>query len=155
MPIYNHDNKHTINEKDVVQNSFYLHSITYEELKVAMKGLSNSGAVGSGGLKSIIIKDNFILISNQMLFIFNLSFVQGVFTKLLKTAIVTLIYKSGSYNDPIYYRPISILTIFSKLNCSTIGYYFLLILKTYFTIINLDSELIDLQHVQLHMFYPT
>ena len=87
-PIYNLDNKHTINEKDAIQNSFCLHPFTCEELKVAMKGLSNSGAVGFDGLNPIIMKDNFDLISNQELFIFNLSFAQGVFPKLLKTAIV-------------------------------------------------------------------
>ena len=112
-PIYNPDNKHTINEKDTVRNSFYLHPITCEELKV--EGLFNSGAVGSDGLYRIIITDNFDLISNQVLFIFNLSFAQGIFPKLLKTAIVTPIYKSGSRNDPSNYRPISLLTIFSKL----------------------------------------
>ena len=71
--------------------------------------------VGSDGLNPIIIKDNFNLISNQVLFIFNLSFAQSVFSKRLKTTIVTRIYKSGSHNDPSNYRPISILTIFSKL----------------------------------------
>ena len=49
-----------------------------------------------------------------MLLIFDISFAQGVFPKLLKTAIVTSIYKSGSHNDPSNYQPISILTIFSK-----------------------------------------
>ena len=81
-----------------------------------MKGLSNSGTVGSDGLNPIIIKDNFDLISNQVLFIFNLSFAQGVFPILLKTAIVTPIYKSDSHHDPSNYRPISILIIFSKLH---------------------------------------
>ena len=68
-PIYNPDNKHIINAKDAVQNSFYLQPITCEELKVATKGLSNSCAVGSDGLNPIIIKNNFDLISNQVLFI--------------------------------------------------------------------------------------
>ena len=119
-----------------------------------MKGLSNSDAAGSDGLNLIIIKDNSDLISNQELCIFKLSFAQSVFPKLLKTAIVTPIYKSGSHNDPSSYRPISILTIFSKL-LEKFFYNRLLLFKTYFTIINLNSELIDLQHLQLHMFYPT
>ena len=80
-----------------------------------MKSLSNFGAVGFDGLNPIIIKDNFDLIINQVLLIFNLSFAQGVFPKLLKTAIVTPIYESGSLINPSNYRPISILTIFSKL----------------------------------------
>ena len=58
-PIYSPNNKHTNNEKDAIQNSFYFHSITCEELKVARKGLSNSGAVGSDRLNPIMIKNNF------------------------------------------------------------------------------------------------
>ena len=54
--IYKPDNKHTINQKDTVQKSFYLHLTTCEELNVAMKGLSNSVAVGSEGLNPLIIK---------------------------------------------------------------------------------------------------
>ena len=83
-------------------------------MKVARKCLFNSGAVGSDRLNPMMIKHNLDLISNQVLLIFNISFAQGVFPKLLKTAIVTPIYKSGSHNDPSNYRPISILTIFSK-----------------------------------------
>jgi hypothetical protein len=44
-----------------------------------------------------------------------LSFAQGVFPDLLKNAIVIPIYKGGSHMDPSNYRPISILTLFSKL----------------------------------------
>ena len=83
-------------------------------MKVARKGLSNSSAVSSDRLNPIMRKNNLDLISDQVLLIFNISFAQGVLPKLLKTAIVTPIYKSGSHNDPSNYRPISILTIFSK-----------------------------------------
>jgi hypothetical protein len=56
-----------------------------------------------------------MLIANQITYIFNLSFSQGLFPQLLKSAIVTPIHKSGSKLDPGNYRPISILTLFSKL----------------------------------------
>ena len=69
--------------KDAVQNSFYLQPITCEELS-CYEGLSNSGAVGSDGLNPIIIKDNFDLISNQVLFTFNLSLHKASFKNCLK-----------------------------------------------------------------------
>jgi hypothetical protein len=47
--------------------------------------------------------------------IFNLLFSQGVFPKLLKNSIVVPIHKGGAHIDPGNYRPISILTTFSKL----------------------------------------
>ena len=50
-----------------------------------------------------------------MTHIFNLSFTQGVFPKLLKRSVVVPIYKGGCHLDPSNYRPISILKIFSKL----------------------------------------
>ena len=40
---------------------------------------------------------------------------QGIFSKLLKTAIITPIHKSGSRTDPSNCRPISILTTFLKI----------------------------------------
>ena len=45
----------------------------------------------------------------------NLSISQGIFPKLLKTAIVVPTHKTGIYNDPNNYRPLSVLIILSKL----------------------------------------
>ena len=45
--------------------------------------------------------------------IYNLSFSQGIFPKLLKNPTVIPIFKNSSITDPSNYRPISILTIFS------------------------------------------
>ena len=80
-----------------------------------MKTLSNSRAVGSDGFNPLIIKDNIINLSNQLEYIFNMSFTNGVFPNLLKSAIISPIYKGGNNCDAGNYRPISILTIFSKL----------------------------------------
>ena len=77
--------------------------------------LSNSQSIGSDGLHPDILKSNALRISSQLTYIFNLSFTQGIFPKLLKTAIITPIHKSGSHTDPSNYRPISILTTFSKI----------------------------------------
>jgi hypothetical protein len=85
------------------------------ELINALAGLSNSQAIGSDGLNPTIIKKAFPVISNQLLYIFNLSFNQGVYPDMLKNAIITPVFKSGIQDDPSNYRPISILTIFSKL----------------------------------------
>jgi hypothetical protein len=70
--------------------------------------LSNSNAIGSDGFLPEIIKQNAVHLSIQLAYIFNLSFSQGIFPKILKSALVIPVYKSGSHSDPSNYRPISI-----------------------------------------------
>jgi hypothetical protein len=77
--------------------------------------MSNSHAVGDDGLNPLLIKQNIDPLAVPLAYIFNLSFSSGIFPKLLKSAIVTPIYKSGVMTEPGNYRPISILTFFSKL----------------------------------------
>ena len=47
--------------------------------------------------------------------LFNLSFKHGVFPDALKRARIIVLYKGGPRNDPANYRPISILSVFSKI----------------------------------------
>ena len=42
-----------------------------------------------------------------------MSFAKGVFPKLLRNAVITLVLISGSITEPSNYRPLSILTYFS------------------------------------------
>jgi hypothetical protein len=66
----------------------------------------------------------FLKLLNKMQFIYHISWPissiclsckEGILPKILKSALVIPVYRSGSYSDPSNYRPISILTIFSKL----------------------------------------
>ena len=99
----------------IVQKSLYLSPITLDEIINTMCSLSNSRSVGSDNLNPLLIKENIIYIARQLEYIFNLSFSSGIFPNLLKNAIITPVFKSGSTSEPGNYRPISILTIFSKL----------------------------------------
>lgn len=55
------------------------------------------------------------LVAEPLAVIFNSSFNTGIVPNLLKSAIVTPIYKQGLRNEVSNYRPISILPYFSKL----------------------------------------
>jgi hypothetical protein len=106
---------HTIPGDSYIRDTMFLAPITLCELNNVMNSLSNTKSIGSDGLNPLIIKENFDLIFNQILYIFNLSFKQRIFPQMLKEAIVVPIFKSGSQLDAGNYRPISILTMFSKL----------------------------------------
>jgi len=105
----------TMPNKSFVSDAFFLRPLTNDEVLNAMTCLSNSQAVGSDGFNLLVLKENFSFISKQLTYIFNLSFSSGVFPSLLKNAIVTPVFKAGSSTEPGNYRPISILTTFSKL----------------------------------------
>jgi hypothetical protein len=114
-PSHNSNDKLTIPNNAYIKDSMVLFPITLKELHQTCLSISNSSSVGCDGLNPMILKDNFALLSHQLFYIFNMSFEQGVFPQMLKSAIVTPIFKSGSHSDPGNYRPISILSLFSKL----------------------------------------
>ena len=62
-----------------------------------------------------LIKRNCMMIANPLSLLFNQSVNTGTFPSSLKKANVTPIHKSGSASDPNNYRPISTLSVFSKI----------------------------------------
>jgi hypothetical protein len=105
---------HTIPNNDFVNCSMFLTPVSANEVLYTLHSLSNSQSLGADGLLPDIIKNNALHINSHLAHICNLSFLQGVFPNLLKKAIVVPIYKNGSRSDPSNYRPISILSTFSK-----------------------------------------
>lgn len=114
-PNYQPDQNHTLPDSYFVAKCLFLSPITFNETISTIASLSNTRAIGSDGLSPELIKSNAALISHQLTYIFNLSLTQGIFPNLLKNAIVVPIFKGGSHVDPSNYRPISILTTFSKI----------------------------------------
>ena len=100
-------NNHTLTPETFINDSCFLFPVSNNEAFNTIMSLSNSQSIGSDGLHPDIIKSYALLISSQLTYIFNLSFTQDIFPKLLKTAIITPIHKSSSRTDPNY-QPISI-----------------------------------------------
>jgi hypothetical protein len=96
-PSHNSNDKLTIPNNAYIKDSMVLFPITLKELHQTCLSISNSSSVGCDGLNPMILKDNFALLSNQLFYIFNMSFEQGVFPQMLKSALVTPIFKSGSH----------------------------------------------------------
>ena len=114
-PKFQADQHHTIPDSNFVNNNLFLSPITPNEIVDVFASIFNSRVLGNDGLLSEILKSNATLICQQSTHIFNLSFTQEVFPKLLKRSVVVPMYKGGCHLDPSNYRSISILTNFSKL----------------------------------------
>jgi hypothetical protein len=77
--------------------------------------LNSKKSPGYDGISSQVIKAIGTEISEPLSHIFNLTFLSGTIPDDLKIALVTPIFKANENNEFKNYRPISVLTCFSKL----------------------------------------
>ncbi|VEN37552.1 unnamed protein product, partial [Callosobruchus maculatus] len=97
------------------ENYFNFEEVTYIEMRDIIDSLKNKHSRDIYGLNVNLIKsvkDCIILPLTKMI---NLCFKQNVFPDVLKTAIVTPIFKKGNASLPENYRPVSLLPIISKI----------------------------------------
>ena len=87
-----------------------------------IKSLEPKNSTDLDGLNSKILKKVAIEISTPLAHIFNLSFRNGVFPKLLKKSRIVPIFKSGDPNLCDNYRPISLLSQISKVLEKLVSY---------------------------------
>jgi hypothetical protein len=98
----------------VVPNSIYISYIELSEVKNELLNLKNSSP-GWDDVTAMVVKASYEPILQSLTNVLSLSFSQGVFPSELKTAKVIPIFKN---DNPMYftnYRPISVLSTFSKL----------------------------------------
>ena len=95
--------------------SFFLKPILEEEVIKQLRNLKASKSSGAYHIPNKIIKLSTVIIAPILTKLFNDSIRQGVFPDVLKIAQVVLIHKSGSKHKFSNYRPISILSSFSKI----------------------------------------
>lgn len=98
-----------------VPRSFFLFPTCPEEVEWIVYSLANNKAPGIDGISSHLVKEVKSLISPILSYIFNLSFQTGIFPDALKTALVVPLHKKGCYKVLDNYRPISLLSVFSKI----------------------------------------
>ena len=97
------------------KNSFFINPITKYELENEINNLNAKKSPGYDGISSQVIKAIATEISEPLSHIFNLTFLSGTIPDGLKIALVTPIFKANENNEFKNYRPISVLTSFSKL----------------------------------------
>jgi hypothetical protein len=101
-------------ESHKAQSVFSLVPVTEEQLASCVRELRGGSAPGEDGIAANIIKDNFELIKYPLLHVVNTSISQGVFPDCFKIANVIPLYKGGSKGEFSNYRPISLLSVVSK-----------------------------------------
>ena len=98
-----------------VVNLFYINPIQESEIKKLINDLNQNKSLGACSI-SVKIIQNLVDASEQSLtYLINLLFQQGIFSEALKTKRVTSVFKKEDPQLPSNYRPISVLSVFSKL----------------------------------------
>ena len=95
-------------------NEFSLCNINEEDLKKIFSSLKNSAA-GYDGIRPSVLKSVFDQIKSPLIHLINISLHYGIFPDRLKQAVITPIHKQGNRHIVDNYRPISVLSVFSKI----------------------------------------
>ena len=88
--------------------------LSMNELKDAFFSLKINKSPGYDDISFNVIKKCFSSLCEPLKYLLNLSIEKGIFPDDLKIAKVTPIYKSDDKSDLSNYRPISVLSCFSK-----------------------------------------
>ena len=99
---------------DNIMNSIAISYVSYMDVKNIILSLKNSSP-GYDELPAFIAKqciDNYVM---PLTYIINMSLMEGIFPSELKLAKVVPIFKSGESDKVTNYRPISVLSFFSKI----------------------------------------
>ena len=107
--------KYLSNVGGSIDSCFEFHTIHPSTIEREIKNLKCSKSAGHDKISVKLVKDAAEILSKPLAIIFNASFKKGIFPDIWKTARVTPIFKSGSKSNVSNYRPISVLSVFSKL----------------------------------------
>ena len=93
--------------------SMFLNPVSASEIINIIRGLKNKSP-GDDKITAGVLKQFDYIIAPRLSDIINMSFTNGIFPDILKIAKVVPIYKEGSRDNILNYRPISILSALSK-----------------------------------------
>ena len=107
--------KYLIDEGPSTAPRFEFHPVDPSTIEKEIKNLKCSKSAGYDKVSVKLVRDAAGILCKPLAAIFNSSFEMGIFPDMWKIARVTSIFKSGSKNDMGNYRPISVLSVFSRL----------------------------------------
>jgi exonuclease III len=98
-----------------VNGNCFLFPTTHQEIERLIKSLKPKDSRGNDNLSNNMLKIIYPSITNALWILFNKSLSAGKFPDDMKLAIVKPVYKAKSRTDISNYRPISLLTVISKI----------------------------------------
>lgn len=96
-------------------NTIYLTPIDINDIRNYIRSLKNTTSEGNDNISTKVIKATLEQIESVLVYLINLSFETGSFPDKLKLSIVKPLYKKGKKTELVNYRPISLVSIFSKI----------------------------------------
>lgn len=102
-------------KQESCDKSVFFYPTCKEEILEIIKSLSNRKAPGADSITPMILKSIDMYIVDVLVYLINFSMSSGEFPLDLKTAIVKPLFKKNDKTIPGNYRPIALLSIFSKL----------------------------------------
>jgi hypothetical protein len=112
--IYDQNTRH-YDLPNVHLQSIYLVPVDSEEVKKIILGLKNKKSYGYDNIPVQVIKASLSHISGPLVYLLNLMLETGVFPAQLKKAKIKPLFKKGCTSTVTNYRPISLLSCFSKI----------------------------------------
>ncbi len=113
IPLHN-ENKSWTGESRVMQ-SIFLDEVSESEIIATASKLKSKNSCDSDGLDMYIVKETIRCIIRPLKYIINLSFNTGSFPDKMKVAKIIPCFKTGDRHSLTNYRPISLLSQFSKI----------------------------------------
>ena len=107
-------NHHWISKKTKNPNSMFLAPVTPQEIEIITRSLNTKKSIGPYSIPVFLFKILSRHIAQPLAKIVNASFETSTFPDKLKVGKVNPLYKKGTCDNPSNYRPISILSVFSK-----------------------------------------
>jgi hypothetical protein len=99
----------------LIENSLYLRPVSEVEVKNLIKHLKNKHSFGYDEMPPHLIRQCADELASPLAYLINQSFSEGTFPDALKISVIKPIHKKGNKNDCNNYRPIALLSTFSKL----------------------------------------
>ncbi|XP_063359867.1 uncharacterized protein LOC134649082 [Cydia amplana] len=115
LKMYSQRLKKIISSTQKIQNDLtFMKPSTPDDIRLIINFLKNSKSTGYDGINTMIIKQVANIISSPVSHIVNLCIEYGRFPDKLKVAILRPLYKKGEKTSITNYRPIALLSVFSK-----------------------------------------
>lgn len=93
----------------------YITETTEKEILQIINKMQNKQSAGIDNIPDSLIKKIAPYIIKPLTYLYNQSLTQGSFPNIFKTAVIKPIHKKGNKQDVMNYRPISLLSGFSKI----------------------------------------